>query len=73
LMLATYFFIYSSLRLIGTKTAIVAAATPLVSLLLSWGFVPNTTLEIIQWTGILLVAIGGIALGKEKLNNEKLA
>ena len=73
LMLVTYFFIYSSLRLIGTRTAIVAAATPLVSLLLSWGFVPDTTLEIIQWTGILLVSIGGIALGKEKLSNEKLA
>ncbi len=73
LMLVAYLFIYSSLRLIGAKTAMVVAATPLVSLLLSGSFVPSTTLEIIQWTGILLVSIGGIALGKEKAASEKLA
>ncbi len=73
LMLVTYLFLYSSLRLIGIKTALVAATTPVVSLLLSSGFIPSTTLEIIQWTGILLVSIGSIALGKEKLSNEKTA
>ncbi|MGD1900540.1 MAG: hypothetical protein ACFB16_26835 [Phormidesmis sp.] len=70
LALIAYLFTYSSLRLIGSKTALVAATTPVLVLLLSWSFVPQASLEIIQWTGILMVSIGGIALGKEKLVKE---
>lgn len=66
-MLIAYFFTYSSLRLISGKTAIIAATTPFITLLLSWSFFPQPTLEIIQWTGVLLVLIGGIAISKEKL------
>ncbi|MEL6777432.1 MAG: EamA family transporter [Cyanobacteria bacterium J06597_16] len=66
-MLLVYLFTYSSLRMIGPRTAIVAAATPIVTALIAVGFVPRVSLEIIQWTGVLMVALGGIALGKEKL------
>ncbi|MEO0886148.1 MAG: hypothetical protein AAFY54_09435 [Cyanobacteria bacterium J06648_10] len=66
LTLIAYLFTYTSLRTIGAKTAIVAAATPLVMLIIGWGFVPRPALEIIQWTGVFLVTLGGMALGKEK-------
>ncbi len=65
-MLVVYLVSYGSLRLIGTKTGAIAAAVPLVTLVTSWFFTPQPTLEIIQWTGILLVSVGGIALGNEK-------
>jgi drug/metabolite transporter (DMT)-like permease len=70
-MLLVYLFNYSSLRLIGSRTAIVAATIPVVTLVMAWGFTPKLPLEIIQWTGILLVSIGGIALGNEKLSSDK--
>ena len=69
LMLMAYLLTYVSLKKIGAKTAIVAATTPLVMLLLAFSFSPQQPLEIIQWTGILLVSIGGVALSKEKLNS----
>lgn len=68
-MLLVYLLTYSSLRMIGPRTAIIAAATPLVTALVSIGFSPWAPLEIIQWTGVFMVAIGGIALGKEKLSS----
>ncbi len=68
-MLLAYLFNYSSLRLIGMRTATVAAATPLVAVLLAWSFTPTPSLETIQWTGIALVTIGGVAFGKEKLSD----
>ncbi len=67
LMLLVYLLNYTSLRLIGARTAIVAAAVPVVTLLLSWSFTPRPSLAIIQWTGIILVAMGGAALGQDKL------
>ena len=70
LMLVAYFFTYASLLNIRSKTAIIAAATPTAALLLGLNFTPRPALQIIQWTGILLVTIGGIALGKEKLGKE---
>ncbi|MGB3548013.1 MAG: DMT family transporter [Saprospiraceae bacterium] len=66
--LLVYLFNYSSLRLVGLRTAVVAAATPLVTLLLAWSFIPTPSLELIQWTGISLVTTGGIAFSKEKLS-----
>ncbi|MEO1621299.1 MAG: hypothetical protein AAFU53_09745 [Cyanobacteria bacterium J06632_3] len=68
LMLVAYLFNYSSLRSIGPRTAIIAAATPLVALAFTAVLQPTQKLEIIQFTGIALVSIGGIALGKEKLS-----
>lgn len=68
LMLLAYLFNYSSLRSIGPRTAMVAAATPAVVLLMTWELMPARSLEIIQLTGILMVSVGGIALGKEKLS-----
>ena len=69
LMLTAYLFNYSSLHNIGGKTAIIAATTPLTMLILAFTFSPAQPLAIIQWTGVLLVSIGGIALGKEKLSS----
>ena len=66
-MLLVYLLNYASLRLIGARTAIVAAAVPLVTLLLSWSFMPRPSLALVQWTGIILVAMGGAALGQDKL------
>jgi drug/metabolite transporter (DMT)-like permease len=66
IMLLVYLFSYSSLRLIGSQTAIVAAVTPLATLLIAWSFSPRPVLAVLQWTGILLVTLGGIALGQEK-------
>ncbi len=71
LMLLVYLFSYGSLRLMGSHTAVVAALTPLATLVLAWSFAPKPTLTLIQWTGILLVTIGGIALGQEKLTSAK--
>ena len=66
-MLLVYLLNYISLRLIGARTAIVAAAVPVVTLLLSSSFTPKPSLAIVQWTGIILVAMGGAALGQDKL------
>ena len=71
-MLAAYLLNYVSLLAIGPRTAMIAATTPLVTSLFSWSFYPVPRLEIIQWTGILMVAVGGIALGKEKLDQTQL-
>ena len=70
-MLLVYLLNYSSLRAIGPRAAIVASATPLITLIIAWSFKPTPSLEIIQWTGIFLVAVGGIALSKEKLGHKR--
>ncbi|MEM6449117.1 MAG: EamA family transporter [Cyanobacteria bacterium P01_D01_bin.105] len=73
MMLLVYLFNYSSLRLIGSRTTTIAAAAPLIALVLAWSFYPAPRLAIIQWTGIVLIGIGGMALGKEKVSQELLA
>ena len=65
-MLLVYLLSYGSLKLIGPKTGAIAASVPLITLVIAWCFTPRPSLEIIQWTGILLVSVGGIALGSEK-------
>ena len=65
-MLLVYLLSYSSLRLIGPQAAAVTAAVPLLTLAIAWSFSPTPSLAIIQWTGIALVSVGGIALGKER-------
>ena len=72
-MLLVYLLSYGSLRLIGARTSAIAAAVPLVTLAIAWGFSPRPSLEIIQWTGILLVSVGGIALGSEKASSSAQA
>ncbi|MGB3790117.1 MAG: hypothetical protein WA949_19060, partial [Phormidesmis sp.] len=71
-MLVAYLLNYASLLAVGPRTGIVAATTPLLTLLFSWSFTPASDLEIIQWTGISMITVGGIALGKEKLNQAEL-
>ncbi len=71
LMLLVYLFSYGSLRLMGSRTAVIAAITPLATLLLAWSFVPRPVLTVVQWAGILLVTMGGVAFGQEKLTSAK--
>ncbi len=65
-MLLVYLLNYASLNLIGMHTAIVTSAVPLITLLLSWSFMPQSSLALIQWTGIVLVTMGGAALSQDK-------
>ncbi len=58
-----------NLRRVGVHTAMVAAATPLAAVVIGWSFAPTATFEIIQWTGTLLVSVGGIALAQDKLSS----
>ncbi|PZO49011.1 MAG: hypothetical protein DCF15_17385 [Phormidesmis priestleyi] len=60
-----------NLRIVGVYTAMVAAATPLAAVMIGWSFDPTTTFEIIQWTGTLLVSVGGIALAQDKLKQSQ--
>lgn len=71
LMLLVYLFSYGSLLLIGARTAVVTAFTPLAAMLLVWSFTPRPALTVVQWTGILLVTMGGVAFGQEKLLGAK--
>ena len=63
--LLAYLFDYSSLRLSGARAAAVVALTPLATVAITWSFSPSDPLEIIQWSGILLLSIGGVALSQE--------
>ena len=65
-MLLVYLLSYGSLRLIGSRTRAIAATVPILTLIIAWSLSPQPSLEIIQWTGILLVTVGGIALGNEQ-------
>ena len=60
-----------NLRMVGVYTAMVAAATPLAAVMIGWSFDPTTAFEIIQWTGTLLVSVGGIALAQDKLKQSQ--
>ncbi len=70
LMLVAYLLNYASLLTIGPRSAIVAAFTPLMTSILSFSFTPVANLAIIQWTGMMMITVGGVALGKEKLDKE---
>ncbi|MEM8503605.1 MAG: EamA family transporter [Cyanobacteria bacterium P01_D01_bin.1] len=70
LMLVVYLLNYVSLLTIGPRATMVAAFTPLLALVFSLSFTPTSTLVVIQWTGIMMIAVGGVALGKEKLDRE---
>ena len=65
LMLLVYLFNYSSLRLIGPQARAIAAVSPLATLFIAQSFRPVAELAIIQWTGIILISLGGAALSKE--------
>ncbi|MGD1857336.1 MAG: hypothetical protein ACFB2W_24130 [Leptolyngbyaceae cyanobacterium] len=66
----SYFFHYTGLRLVGgLRTALVAAATPLITALLSIGLLTNQpAVQLIQWPGIVLITLGGMTLALERLN-----
>ncbi len=66
----SYFFYYTGLRLVGgLRTALIASATPLVTALLAIFLLPNQPiLQLIQWPGIILISLGGMALALDRLN-----
>lgn len=68
-MLLVYLFDYSSLRMSGARASAVTAITPLATVAIAWSFSSPASLEIIQWTGILLLSIGGVALSQARLSN----
>jgi drug/metabolite transporter (DMT)-like permease len=72
LMLVAYLLNYASLLTIGPRAAIVAALTPLLTTVFSFSFTPAVNLAVIQWTGMMMITVGGVALGKEKLDKALL-
>ncbi|MEM1255488.1 MAG: EamA family transporter [Cyanobacteria bacterium P01_H01_bin.21] len=68
----SYFFHYTGLRLVGgLRTALVAAATPLVTALLAIVVLGNQlALQLIQWPGVILITLGGIALALDRLSRQ---
>ncbi|MEA5466203.1 DMT family transporter [Leptothoe sp. PORK10 BA2] len=69
------FFHYSGLRLVGgLRTALIAAATPLVTALLAVFLLTNQpTIQMIQWPGIILITLGGMTLALDRLSRQKTA
>lgn len=68
----SYFFHYTGLRLVGgLRTALIAAATPLLTALLAVVLLTNQpTLQMIQWPGIILITLGGMTLSLDRLNRQ---
>lgn len=68
----SYFFHYTGLRLVGgLRTALIAAATPLVTALLAVLLLTNQPmLQLIQWPGIILITLGGITLSLDRLSRQ---
>ena len=68
----SYFFHYTGLRLVGgLRTALVAAATPLVTALLAIVVLGDQlALQLIQWPGVILITLGGIALALDRLSRQ---
>jgi drug/metabolite transporter (DMT)-like permease len=69
----SYFFHYTGLRLVGgLRTALIASATPLVTVLLAvflWTHQP--ALQLIQWPGIILITLGGMTLAMDRLSRQQ--
>nr|MBX2862233.1 EamA family transporter [Leptolyngbyaceae cyanobacterium MAG.088] len=68
----SYFFHYTGLRLVGgLRTALVASATPLLTALGGVLLLANhPILQLIQWPGIILIALGGMTLALDRLNRQ---
>ncbi|NEZ68055.1 DMT family transporter [Leptolyngbyaceae cyanobacterium CCMR0082] len=68
----SYFFHYTGLRLVGgLRTALVAAATPIVTALLAiFTLINQPSLQIIQWPGIILITLGGMTLALDRLSRQ---
>ncbi|MBW4467638.1 MAG: EamA family transporter [Pegethrix bostrychoides GSE-TBD4-15B] len=70
LTVGSYALNHFGVRAIGAaRSSIIAASTPAVTALLAFFLVPGalTTLSIVQIAGILLVTLGGTALGLERM------
>ncbi len=65
-------FHYTGLRLVGgLRTALIAAATPLITALLAVMLLTSQpTIEMIQWPGIILITLGGITLSLDRLSRQ---
>jgi drug/metabolite transporter (DMT)-like permease len=70
LTVGSYALNHFGIRAIGAaRSSIIAASTPALTALLAFFLVPGalTTLNIVQIVGILIVTLGGTALGLERL------
>lgn len=69
----SYFFHYTGLRLVGgLRTALVTAATPIVTALLALLFLTSQpVLQTIQWPGIVLITLSGITLALDRLSRQQ--
>ena len=68
----SYVFHYTGLRLVGgLRTALVAAATPLVTALLAVVALRDySALQLIQWPGAILITLGGMSLSLDRLSRQ---
>ncbi|MEM9265766.1 MAG: DMT family transporter [Cyanobacteria bacterium P01_F01_bin.13] len=66
-------FYYTGLRLVGgLRTALVAAATPLITTLLAVVLLTSQpNIQMIQWPGIVLITLGGMTLALDRLNRQQ--
>ncbi|MEO0432653.1 MAG: hypothetical protein AAF151_13255 [Cyanobacteria bacterium J06656_5] len=69
----SHFFHYTGLRLVGgLRTALIAAATPLVTALLAVLLLTNQpTIQMIQWPGIVLITLGGMTLALDRISRQQ--
>lgn len=67
-----YFFNYVGLRLVGgSRAALIAAATPIITAVIAiWGFNNQPTLQIMQWTGLMCITLGSLTLGLDRLKRK---
>ncbi|MEO0396177.1 MAG: hypothetical protein AAF243_09365 [Cyanobacteria bacterium P01_A01_bin.137] len=69
----SHFFHYTGLRLVGgLRTALIAAATPLVTALMAVFLLTNQpTIQMIQWPGIVLITLGGMTLALDRISRQQ--
>jgi drug/metabolite transporter (DMT)-like permease len=65
-----YFLNYTGVRLMGgNRSALLSASTPLLTAILAWILMPTAqiSMHLIQWTGLILISLGGLTLAIDRL------
>ncbi|MEO0458155.1 MAG: EamA family transporter [Cyanobacteria bacterium P01_A01_bin.114] len=66
-----YFFNFVGLRLAGGhRAAIIAAGTPLLTAILAGLLLSGESLNLIQWAGLVLITLAGVALSLDRLGKQ---
>ncbi|MEM8805794.1 MAG: EamA family transporter [Cyanobacteria bacterium P01_G01_bin.38] len=66
-----YFFNFIGLRLAGGhRAAIIAASTPFLTAVLAGLLLTSTTFALIQWAGLALITLAGVALSLDRLGKQ---